>query len=191
MSLLIDTLADLGCFTSEQLQSFPYDLNFPVISIETGNAPDRLIFRMDLEGNNQAIARNDIETLNVLIKSRPDIADLFTPIKRLAFAEYKAHMGYTRLKCTPYTYRGGVSSIPFSLFFTTDEDKQDMFNDTHGEIFYYLSGAIYKAKVHFWRSGILYTYDMRTRNEKLYIHNVASSIKLDEKDQPSVIYKAE
>ena len=191
MVLLIDALSDLGCFTSEQLQSFPYDLDFPVVSIETGNAPDRLIFRMDLAENNQAIARNDIGTLNALIKGRPDIADLFIPIKRLAFTEYKAHTGYTRLKCTPYTYRGTVSSVPFSLFFTTDEDKQETLNDTHGEIFYYLSGAICKAKVHFWRRGILYTYDMRTRDEKLYIHSVASSIKLDERDQPSIIYKAE
>ena len=191
MSMLINTLADLGYFTSERLQSFPYDLNFPVVSIETGSTPARLIFRMDLEEDNQAIARNDIEMLNVLIKSRPDIADLFIPIKRLAFAEYKVHTGYTRLKCTPYTYRGGVSSIPFSLFFTTDEDKQDTLNDIHGEIFYYLSGTICKAKIHFRRSGILYTYDMRIRDESLYIHSVTSSIKLDKKDQPSIIYKAE
>ena len=156
--------------------------------------PHHLCLRADLTGRNIEVAKGHLHELNKLIEKSYALAEeiprgICIPISEIAFTSFRDNIGYTKLKCSPYTYHGEISNVPFSLFFATKDFDSPGNDSTHGEILYFLSGAICRAVVHCWRKGALYTYNIRHKDDELYIHDIKSTIRLDESGNPQAIYE--
>lgn len=138
--------------------------------IQQGNHP---LAYMEIVKENINIVKTEINKMNVVIKENikeyPKIPqNLKIPANELVFNS--PNYEYTRLICTPKTYEGNPSKIPYTLYFCTDLSKRG--NTTHGELAYGQDGNIQNAKVIFWRNSKQFVLSFKMLGEKLTLTNI-------------------
>lgn len=182
--------------TMLQFSNLPYDLNFPIKKyIKEGGHPFAYI---DLNLYNQSIAKKHIFQLEKIIdENRYKIPLLkekyYIDADKTVFIQYDDSYGYTRLMCTPYNVDGKISKYPLNLTFMTKSDSKKY--QFIGYIYYGLGGNIKKADVHIWIEDVPYTgadgwsFYFSSFDDKLILEQAKTTLKLDERNMPSVVYQ--
>lgn len=182
--------------TMLQFPKLPYDLNFPIKKyIKEGAHPFAYI---DLNLYNQSIAKKHIFQLEKIIdENRHKIPLLeekfYINANKTVFIQYDDSHGYTRLMCTPYEVNGKISKYPLNLTFMTKSDSKKY--QFIGYIYYGVDGNIKKADVHIWIEDIPYagadgwSFYFSSVDDKLILEQAKTTLKLDERNRPNIIYK--
>lgn len=178
--------------STEDMQQFtriPYHLCGP---IQKSISPNHHPFAyMDLDQQNQAIARQSLQYMNSFIQTSHSLSkyipqNICIPIDQIVYHQYSEYYGYTRLMCMPYTPTGKISKYPISLSFTTRLDSDS--DETHGELFYTVNGNISKANVNCWRNKTGFFYEFKTIGRTFVLFRIKSTAKMASRGLPDVIY---
>lgn len=173
-----------------QFPLLPYNLNFPIRKFILPHAHP--FAYIDLDPNNQEIAKKDMGQINQhILQAQEYIAlltkDISIQIDKIAFTEYDPGYGYTRLMCTPYTVDGKVSKVPLSLSFMTRLDISSY--TAHGDLHYDVNGKIQKAEVYIWKKHSGWLFYFTTIDGVLLLQKAESTLKPDIYGRPGVIYR--
>lgn len=169
----------LQCYTKDELQNFPFDLDYLATSPGEYDGSDwyHYGFSMDLTGRNIDIAKWEIENIRRVIStgSRPSIrvpAYVGFRTADIQFSEYNPGYGYSGLSCKPYESKTKISRAPFYLHFMTRIDRDD---PVLGNIRYYADGRFHSADVVIWKNKVGYKYKIRCKKEVPYIFTIEKS----------------
>lgn len=160
---------------------------------------------INLDRQNIAAAKIELDNINEYIKKSPELSDLIPldiciPIDKVEYKQYNKSYGYSKLICTPYTATGKQAKYPLKFLFMTRLDNTSYVEEasgiirtkntsTHGEIIYGVDGRPATAKINFWRDGIGYFYEFKTVGRTFLINKIKCTMKTDERGLPAEIYK--
>ncbi len=174
-----------------QFTKIPYDLNCPVHKfIEKNSHPFAYI---NLNAKNQKIAKGHLLELDRMIDEvRPQIAslrsDYFIDVQKAEFCDYSRYYGYSRLICTPYTFKGAISKIPLSLIFMSRLDiKKYWFS---GEINYDQGGKPLRGRVSIAKeNGTFWLFTFNTINGEFLLEKAQTLLNPDAYGVQGTVYK--
>ena len=148
---------------------------------------------MDIIDENVDVVVDELEDMNVELLCVHHLSPLIPIILQIptwdVLIKPQKQGSYSKIICTPHTFTGRISKYPASLYFTTALNVAGA-DTTHGELHYDRSGRVAKAKICFWRSGVGYFVHFQMINEEITVSKIESTITMDDRGLPSVIYKA-
>lgn len=174
----------------EQFDMMPFQLNCPVKkNIKEGTHPFAYI---DLNDVNQMVAKQEIEKINEYIIQAKDYiprltSDVKIDISKIVFQQFSKDYGYSRIICTPYTFKGKISKYPMSLLFMSRADISGYFET--GELFYGKDGNIGKANVSILTKKLHWIFEFKTVGRTLFLFRAKTNLVQDENGLPSVVYE--
>lgn len=148
---------------------------------------------MDIIGKNVDTIVDELKDMNVRLLNVHHLSPLIPMILQIpiwdVLIEPRTQGSYSKIMCTPHTFTGRISKYPVSLHFVTELHVPDI-DTTHGELFYDRNGKVAKAKICFWRNHDGYFVYFKIINGELAVVKIESTVTMDDRGLPSVIYKA-
>lgn len=175
----------------KQFSSLPFVWNSSIKKV-TGPSTKPYAY-MDIIDENVDIVVDQLEDMNVDLLCVHHLSPLIPMTLQIptwdVLIEPRIQGSYSKIMCTPHTFTGRISKYPVSLSFMTELHVPGI-DTTHGEMFYDRNGRVAKAKICFWRSGVGYFVHLQMINEEITVSKIVSTVIMDDRGLPSVIYKA-